>query len=167
MTEAREPQIVEFGPYRVIGMSYVGKNAQGEIPAMWGQFGPRMGELHEGPCQGAFGLCRCAPGAGEGAFEYLAAAPVEAGTAVPEGMVEAAIPASTYVVFQVPNLEAIHQAWEACGAWMQSHPEWEGYCQPTAEGCDCIANPSFEYYPPNWNPQAELFIYMPVRPAAK
>ena len=88
-----EPKIVEFGPYRVIGMRYAGKNEHGEIPALWhgeGGFVFRFSEIKTLPgADISFGLCRCLPGVTDGSFEYIAALPATSDALIPEGMVEA------------------------------------------------------------------------------
>lgn len=159
---AEEPRVAEFGPCRAIGMRYVGKNEQGEIPALWHQgFMPRMGEI--APLEGgAFGVCRCLPGATDGSFEYIAALRAgEGGPPAPEGMVEVSIPRAQYVIFHVRHLGEIHQAWEYLRNWFPEHPEWEAYCGPS--GCGCAEYPTFEYYPPDFGEGKPLYLYAPVR----
>jgi predicted transcriptional regulator YdeE len=159
----------QFGPYRVIGMSYVGKNENGEIPALWGREGgflARMGEIGADPDAPdiAFGICRCMDGVTGGSFEYIAGLPAKADAPVPDGMVEAGIAESTYAVFSVPNLAALHDAWNATGAWFEALPEWAMFCGPTAGGkCDCATHPCFELYPPGFTGEKELFIYIPIQ----
>ena len=160
-TAAAVPQLVEFGPYRVIGARCVGTNAQGEFSTLWERdFLPRMGEVVK-PAGQEFvvGLCRCLPGVSDGSFEYIAAAPATADAPIPAGMVEAQL-AATYVVFPVAGLSAIMQAWGQFGPWLEAHPEWDGCCTPT--GCDCATHPGFELYPSTFGRDGKLFIYMPV-----
>jgi predicted transcriptional regulator YdeE len=166
MGTTEDVKIVEFGPYRAIGMSCVSKNEHGEIPDLWMRengFLQRMHEIEAIPGVGSFGICRCFPGATDGEFEYIAALPVKPDTPVTEGMIEASIPAGTYAVFTVPSLAEIPQTWTATQEWMAAHPEWKGFCEPTDTGCDCIDHPIFELYPWNFDGQGELFIYLPVR----
>lgn len=169
------PEIVAFGPCRVIGLSYVGRNQNREIPALWsgeGGFISRFGEVQSPPDakwqdtdrHPAFGLMRCAPGVTDGTFEYIAAAPATADAPIPAGMVEATIAAGTYAVFEVPSLEALGAAWQAIGEWQKAHPEWVGYCD--SESCDCVNHPSFELYPPDFGEHGKLFIYLPIRPSS-
>jgi len=163
---SEDVKIVEFGPYRAIGMGCVAKNEHGEFADLWMResgFLKRMHEIDALPGIGSFGLCRCAPGVTDGSFEYIAALPAKPDAPVPEGMVEAPIPAGTYAVFTAPSLAEIPQTWSATQAWMASHPEWKSYCEPTDTGCDCIDHPNFELYPPGFNGENELFIYIPLR----
>ena len=160
-----DPQIVEFGPYRVIGMSCVSKNENGEFSRLWDApdgFLARKAEVQTASAGHAlFGLCRCVPGVTDGSFQYIAAAPATRKAAVPEGVVEASIAGCTYAGFQVSSLAEISQAWAQTGAWMEAHPEWEPYCGP--DGCDCENHPSFELYPPDFCEKGELFVFVPLR----
>jgi predicted transcriptional regulator YdeE len=170
-----EPEIVEYGPCRVIGMRYVGKNEHGEVPALWGGesgFIARFGEVVSPPDakwqdsgrHPAFGLCRCLPGVTDGSFEYLAATVAAADAPLPEGMVEATIPAGQYAAFPVDGLARLREAFGAAQEWLAAHPVWGGYCD--REGCDCANHPAFELYPPDFGDDGQMFVYLPVRPRA-
>lgn len=171
-----EPRIVEFSGCRVIGMQYVGKNEQGEIPAMWGGetgFVARMGEVQSPPeakyegsdRHAVFGLCRCLPGRDDGVFEYVAAAPATADAPIPEGMIETSLPTGPYLAFPVQGLENLGSAWGQTHEWLVAHPEWKSYCTGP-EDCDCANHPSFELYPPDFGADGLFFLYVPVRPSA-
>jgi len=161
------PWMVEFGPYRVIGVGGVSRNDNGECSALWERdFLPRLGEIAKLPGDTPFfGICRCVPGATDGSFEYIAAVPVAADAPIPAGMMEAQIAAAIYLVFPVAGLAEIGQAWGQIGPWMEAHPEWEGYCDPA--GCDCATYPGFELYPPTFGSDGRLFIYVPVKRTSK
>jgi predicted transcriptional regulator YdeE/DNA-binding transcriptional MerR regulator len=94
-----EPKIITKPAFKAIGLSYVGKNEQGEIPQMWGTFNQRAAEIPwRGNC--AYGLCFSDPkGAAEGEFEYVAAFEVPNNDKIPEGMVYREVPEYKYVVF--------------------------------------------------------------------
>jgi predicted transcriptional regulator YdeE len=161
--DAATPTVIRFGPYRIVGTPYIGKNENREIPAMWEQqFLPRMAEVAD-PAVGDFsvGLCRCIPDQEPGVFEYIAAVPVSAEAPVPEGMVDALIPDAEYVVFPVASLADLGPVWQQIGPWLEAHPEWQGYCTPA--GCDCAHFPAFEYYPSTFGEDGKLFVYVPVR----
>jgi hypothetical protein len=110
-----------------------------------------------------FGICRCALGAENGEFEYIAAAPASDDAPVPEGMMEVTIPACTYAEFPVSGLSVIGEAWTKAAAWVEANPQWKGFCDGNPEGCGCIATPSFELYPPNFGEDGKLFVYMPIQ----
>ena len=39
-----QPKVVALEPFAVVGLKYHGKNAEGEIPQMWGALMQRSGE---------------------------------------------------------------------------------------------------------------------------
>lgn len=162
-----EPRITEFGPLRVIGMRYAGKNENEEIKALWGGeagFITRSKEVDAISGDGrSFGLCRCIPGVTDGSFEYIAAVPVADNAPVPAGMVETTIGAGTYVIFPVPSLNELTQVWESTWDWLQSHPEWDSRCNQNH--CECAEYPSFEMYPADFTPDGKLYLYLPVKKA--
>lgn len=168
-----EPEIIKFGPYRVIGLSCASKNENGEFGALWGAedgFIARMGEVMPpsaeacsgAGCHSAFGLCRCLPGVTDGSFEYIAAAPAAAEAPIPAGMIEAQIPAGTYAVFTVPSLNEVGDIWGAAMTWLGEQANWRGFCDETV--CDCAHHPSFELSPPDFGENGKLFIYLPLQP---
>lgn len=161
-----EPRIVEFGPYRTIGISCVGKGAA-DFVAVWDAesgFLARMCEVDAAPgTDFAVGMCRCVPGVADGSFEYIAARPAGPDASVPKGMIEAPIAGGTYAVFPVAGLDDLMRGWNATREWLEAHPEWDSYCNE--QSCDCANHPSFELYPPGFTPEGELFIYIPLRPA--
>ncbi|HOF87458.1 MAG TPA: GyrI-like domain-containing protein [Armatimonadota bacterium] len=170
MSSSIEPRIVEFGPYRVIGMRCVGNNARNEFADLWGASGGFLSRMHEvarpeGAAGIAFGLCRCVPGVTDGTFEYIAAAPAAADAAVPDGMIAALIAAGTYAAFPVAALSELMAAWGAVGPWLAAHPEWQAYCgYPSAQDCDCAHHPAFELYPETFATDGRLSVYVPIRP---
>ena len=94
-----EPKIITKPAFKAVGMSYVGKNEQGEIGQMWGTFNQRAAEIPmRGTC--AYGLCFTNPeDAADGEFEYVAAFEVPNNETVPEGMVYREVPEHKYAVF--------------------------------------------------------------------
>ena len=95
-----EPNIITKPGFKTVGLSYVGKNEQGEIPQLWGQFNARWDEVPMVAESDAYGLCFANPeGATEGEFEYLATAEVADDQNIPEGMVYREVPEYKYTVF--------------------------------------------------------------------
>jgi AraC family transcriptional regulator len=94
-----EPKIVTKPAFKAVGLSYVGKNEQGEIPQLWGVFNQRSAEIQwRGNC--AYGLCFSNPeGAAEGEFEYVAAFEVPNDENIPADMVYREVPEYKYAVF--------------------------------------------------------------------
>lgn len=164
MTVTHEPQIIEFGPKRTIGMRYAGKNENNEIPQMWEkELMARAREIKPpaGP-YGAYGICRCLPGVSDGSFEYFASFEASEDAPVPQGMHEVKLPRSLYAAFKVNSLAEIHSAWQALQNWLGSSQEWQGYCTGP-DDCDCAHYPSFEYYPPDWGFDKPFYIYVAVK----
>lgn len=157
-----EPKIVDLGPYRAVGMSLVSNGADGAFSKLWESFIPREGEIQRPEGSVGFGICRCAEGATDGAFEYIAALGATPDSGVPEGMISIDIPFGRYVEFPVRSLAEIGQAWGAAIEWMNAHSELERYCGPGV-GCDCAHHPCFELYPPEFCEGKGLFIYVPVK----
>jgi predicted transcriptional regulator YdeE/DNA-binding transcriptional MerR regulator len=94
-----EPKIIKKPAFKTVGISYVGKNENGEIPQMWGVYNSRWEEI---PAlnQTCFGLCFSNPtGATEGEFEYVAACEVADDKVIPEGMVYREVPEYKFAVF--------------------------------------------------------------------
>jgi predicted transcriptional regulator YdeE/DNA-binding transcriptional MerR regulator len=96
-----EPKIISKPRFKAVGLSYIGKNEQGEIPQMWGEFNARWNELPMVAGADCYGLCFSSPGgtAAEGEFEYVAAVEVTDDQNIPEGMVYREVPAYKYAVF--------------------------------------------------------------------
>jgi predicted transcriptional regulator YdeE/DNA-binding transcriptional MerR regulator len=94
-----EPKIVTKPAFKAVGLSYVGKNEQGEIPKMWGTFNARWNEI-SAIGRTCYGLCFGNPeNAAEGEFEYVAVSEVANDQSIPEGMVYREVPEYKYAVF--------------------------------------------------------------------
>ncbi len=161
-----ETSIIEFGPQRIMGISLITANENGEVPALWGSeggFSTRMDEVQQpkggAPC---FGVCRDVPGITDGRFEYIAAVGASADAILPEGMVELSLPKAQYLSITVPGLEHISAAWNYISRWCAEHPEWRGYCDQS--GCECTEYPAFEYYTSEFMTTNRFYVYVPIRP---
>lgn len=162
-TDCSEPRILEFGPVTALGTGRICKTSQ-DCHNVWADengFLARLGSCPGPEPQPCFGICRCAAGAEEGAFEYIAAMPA-AGGSVPAGMYEFTLPAGLYAAFPVDGLKDIGKVWGYTGEWLAAHPEWKGFCDGNPEGCGCVEHPSFELYPPGFDGSGPLFVYVPV-----
>jgi predicted transcriptional regulator YdeE/DNA-binding transcriptional MerR regulator len=95
-----EPKIITKPTFKAVGLSYVGKNQNGEIGQLWGRFHQRFEELKSINQKESYGLCFTnVKGAKEGDFEYVAAREVADNQNVPAGMVYREVPAYKYAVF--------------------------------------------------------------------
>ncbi len=94
-----EPRIVSLPAFTVVGVKYRGKNENNEIPQLWDDFGPRMGEIqHMVDKHACYGVCANADEQTH-EFDYFAGFEVDSTDDIPEGMVSFDVPASTYAVF--------------------------------------------------------------------
>ncbi len=159
-----QPQIIDFGPVRVVGFSYIGANKNNEIPTMWEkQILPRAQEVCRGKQVPAFGACRCVPNAKpeDGhIFEYIGGFQADGDMVIPPGMVEIFLPQSQYVAIEVPSLKDIPAAWQSTGKVMADLPQWQTYCNENY--CRCADHPGFEYYPTDFCTTGRLYIYVPI-----
>jgi len=163
-TDPTGPRILDYGPARLIGLGRVCKTSEDCIK-VWADAHGSMEEM--GGAQGPyFALCRCAPGAEAGAFEYIAAMPAPDGVSVPEGMAEFVVPAGVYAEFPVTGLSDIGRVWGYTGEWLSAHPEWQGFCDGNPDRCGCVDHLSFELYPPGFDESKGLSIYVPLRPSS-
>jgi len=149
-----EPKIVDRAAFTVVGLKYHGKNAENEIPQMWGVFGPRMGEIKQVVnLHVAYGVCDnfCQD---SGEFDYIAGFEVNSATDIPEGMVSWEVPEQTYAVFTctLPTLAETFQY--AYKSWLPQ------------SGRQRTAGPEFELYDEHFDPKdlnSEMEIYIPIK----
>jgi AraC family transcriptional regulator len=152
-----ETKIVNKPAFKAIGISYVGKNEQGEIPQMWGTFIPRINEPKRIDPSTSYGLCFSeVAGAAAGEFEYVAAVEVADDQFIPAGMVCREVPAHKYIVFtHHGKLETLGETYHyiyntgLAQAGVQVHPsrfDMEVYTHEFAPGSD----------------QSRLYIYVAI-----
>ena len=94
-----KPKIVTKPAFKVVGISYIGKNQSGEIPQMWSVFNRRYNQIQaiNNIC---YGLCFSnVAEAAKDEFEYIAASEVIDDSNIPEGMVYREVPEYKYAVF--------------------------------------------------------------------
>jgi AraC family transcriptional regulator len=152
-----EPNIVDKPGFTVVGLEIRTRPFAKEIPALWGQFAPRIDEV----------VAIAEPGVSYGVMEnfdplrstldYTAAVSVTSTERIPDGMVARALEAATYAVFPATLSTLgdvfgyIFDAW-APGASLEQ-----------------LRAPYFERYDESFdpgNPASQVEIYIPVRPRA-
>ena len=101
-----EPKILTKPAFKAVGLSYVGKNENNEIPQMWGTFNKRSHQIRISNNNCCYGLCFSNPPKRldletyePGAFEYVSACEVDSDQDIPEGMVYREVPEYKYLVF--------------------------------------------------------------------
>lgn len=149
-----EPRIISRPAFTVVGMHYRGKNEYGEIPQMWRQFGPRIGEIKHQVKHGvAYGVMGNYDHS-MGEFDYVAGVEVDSVADIPEGMVSWEIPEQTYAVFSFP-FAALREAYQyAYKTWL-----------PVSD-YQYADGPEFEFYPEEFNPDDEnskMALYVPIK----
>ena len=95
---SKAPQIVTRPAFMAVGLTYHGKNDQGEIQLLWNDFMSRITEVkHTTGKMETFGLCYAEDE--DGAFEYIACIEVERADEIPEGMSIRMVAEQNYAVF--------------------------------------------------------------------
>ena len=130
-----------------------------DIPALWGRFVPRMGEVVG--CDGdvTYGVCRATtpnPDA-ESPFLYAVCVEVPALGTIPPDWVGFTIPANTYAVFtHHGHISAIGETIEAI--WGQALED---------AGLTHVQAPDFEVYDERWDAETgmgDVDIWIPIQP---
>jgi AraC family transcriptional regulator len=148
-----EPQIVERPAFTVIGMKYRGRNEHNEIPGLWEQFVPRMGEVPRSGAAAYGVMGNYDPATGE--FDYVAGLEGDPSAAVPEGMVRWDVPAGTYAAFRC-SLNTVRQTLDDIyHTWLPG------------SGHEHADAPEFEYYGADYDPEdrdSPMYVYIPIEP---
>jgi AraC family transcriptional regulator len=149
-----EPKIVNRGAFTIVGMKYHGKNENNEIPQLWGEFGPRMGEIKQvANLHVAYGVCDNFD-MSSGEFDYIAGFEVGSTAEIPESMVSLDIPAGKYAVFTctLPTLGETYQY--AYHTWLPQ------------SGYQRAPGPEFELYDESFDlkdPSSKMDVYIPIK----
>lgn len=147
------PSFVTKPAFSVVGLLIQVPPKSPEIPALWGQFGPRMGEVpHLAEPGASYGLMRNND-AQMTTIDYMAGEAVTQVENVPAGMTHIEVPANSYAVFKSTLATLPATFGEIYERWLPA----SGYQPANA--------PYFEYYGPDFNPDdvnASVTIYIPV-----
>ena len=149
-----EPKIVKRAAFTVVGMKYHGKNENNEIPQLWGEFGPRMGEIKQMANRHvAYGVCDNFDESSS-EFDYIAGFEVASTAEIPEGMVSWDIPEGKYAVFTctLPTLGETYQ--HASHTWLPQ------------SGYQRALGPELELYDESFDPRdpsSEMEVYIPIK----
>ena len=104
----KEIRVERKQAFQVIGLHYHGRNAQGEIPALWRKFmesSKRIPMDVLAPVERSWGVCYMElqdmdNQNGEAPFDYYAALEVTGKRDIPKGMAYREVPAATWLVFE-------------------------------------------------------------------
>lgn len=150
-----ELKLVTRPAFTVVGMLYVGKNQNNEIPEMWVKFNKRGNEL---VCTGdaAYGVCQWVNDGSDGIFEYLAGYEVDPNDPIPEGMTARTVPANTWAVFE--HRGAADTLGDTYNRIFQEILPASNYRQ-TEDGRDMeVYTDEFTFFAPD----SIMYIYVPV-----
>ena len=152
-----EPKIVVKPAFTVVGLLIHTKPMTQEIPALWGQFGPRMDEVQHLTEPGvSYGLMAHFDQTLD-QLDYMAGEEVEKAVDLPAGMTHWDVPANTYAVFETTLPATGDTFGYIFNTWLPS----SGYQQAAA--------PSFERYGETFEPTDQpstLSIYIPIEKKA-
>lgn len=136
--------------FTVVGLNYLGKNEDNELPGLWQEFLPRAQEIQHlvKPYQ-SYGVC--GPVQEDGRFRYMAGFEIEGDGELPSGMESWHVPAQSYAVFPC-KLATIGDTYNfAFQTWLPG------------SDYEHVDAPDFEYYPPGMDPEDEMYVYIPVK----
>ncbi len=146
-----EPTFVTEPPRRIVGLEYVGDNANKEIKALWGTFEPRIPEVKiSGDFYGAVRMNDALPA---GQFEYLAG--VESDGEVPEGLTEWQLPGGHYAKVECPDLSQLMPIIHGF------YSEWLPASEYVSGGA-----PTLEFYPESFPAEPGISLLFSVKPKA-
>lgn len=146
-----QPQFVTKPAFTVVGLLIHPTPMSPEIPKLWDQLAPRMGEIaHGSEPYVSYGLMdNFNPQTS--VFDYMAGNAVERVETLPVGMSRWDVPANTYAVFE----SSIPKLGESFGYIFNDWLPASGYEQ--------VASPYFERYGENFSPDNPVVsIYIPV-----
>ncbi len=148
-----QPQFVTKPAFTVVGMQIRTRPMAPEIPALWGQFAPRIAEVQQmAEPDVSYGLMGRYD-ENMSSFDYMAGVSAKSVGALPPGMITWEVPALTYAVFDTPlstvgaTFGYIYNQWLATSGYQQTVPF------------------TFERYGETFNPEdpnSTMSIYIPV-----
>ncbi len=148
-----EPKIVSRPAFTVVGVKVRSNNQNNEIPQLWDDFGPRMGEIkHMVDKHACYGVCANADHETH-EFDYFAAFEVDSTADMPGGMVSFEVPAATYAVFRTTLPDVGKTFDHAYQTWLPQ----SGY-QPTG-------GPDLELYDEEFDPRdpgSTFAVFIPI-----
>lgn len=128
------PRIESRAAFRVVGLHHRGQTGSEELPKLWESFMPRMDEVLERTERGISYGVMWDFDEKEKSFSYIAGFAVSPEAALPDEMMDVAVPAQEYAVFEC-TLPTLMEAFRYCyDEWLPnsdykraSGPEFELY----------------------------------------
>jgi AraC family transcriptional regulator len=145
-----EMRIQNLPAFVVVGARHQGGMQSGEISQFWEQWGEAVTEQAASEPGVSYGLTVGFEGATM-TIDYLAAVPVAADAAVPEGMVRWEVPAQTYAVFDCTLATLSETIMKVYHDWLPRSGYQRGY------------GPELERYDPTFDtPEQPLTFWLPI-----
>lgn len=148
-----EGKIVNIQGFKAVGLTYFGKNENGEIPKLWEVFNKKYVDIkNKSKSMLFYGICDDEPDS-EGRFHYTAALVVDGLADVPEGMEVKVVPEGKYIVYTYGG--AIK---DLGGFYNDIFTKWF-----PASGCEMDYRPQLEIYDDRFMRNGEFDIYFPIK----
>lgn len=151
-----QPQIVSKPAFTVVGMQIRTRPMAPEIPALWGDFAPRIEEV-EGIVEPHVSYGLMGHYDDKMGFDYMAGVATQQTENLPAGMTTWEVPAYTYAVFEatLPTLgQVFHHIYNS---WLVD------------SDYQASTDVNFEHYGENFNPHdpnSKMSVYIPVKKKA-
>jgi AraC family transcriptional regulator len=148
-----EGKITSIKGFKAVGLAYLGKNENGEIPKLWDVFNKRYVDIkNKSKSMLFYGICD-----GEidskGRFHYTACLEVDNLEGIPEGMETKVVPEGKYIVYTYVG--AIK---DLGGFYDNIFTKWI-----PASGCQIDSRPQLELYDERFMQNGEFDIYIPIK----
>lgn len=148
-----EGKILTIKGFKAIGLTYLGKNENGEIPKLWEVFNKKFVDIkNKNKSMLFYGICDGEIDS-EGKFHYTACVEVDSFEDVPESMEVKVVPEGKYLVYTYRG--AIKDLGEF---YDNIFTKWF-----PASGCEMDFRPQLELYDDRFMVNGEFDIYVPIK----
>ena len=149
-------EVINIDGFKAVGMMYYGTNENGEIPALWGAFLPRIKEIdHRVGKYISYGVCEPVETEGD-EFKYYACVSADSLEDIPEGMESIEVEHQKYVRFiHEGSVDTLGDTYKKIYAEIILR-----------EGYDLVTTYDFEMYDEKFDPESEasiMYIYVPIK----
>lgn len=149
-------RIAERPAFHVVGVKeFFTPATMSEIPAVWGRFVPRLGEVRHQRGDLTYGICQDGAN-GQGTFAYTASIEASSLADVPDGMVGFTVPAAVWaVVTHRGHISKITETFDAIFA--------HGLADAKVERAGAL---DLEVYDEQWDPatgMGDVEIHIPIK----
>lgn len=148
-----EGKLINIRGFKAVGLTYFGKNENGEIPKLWEVFNKRYTDIkNKSKSMLCYGICDDEPDK-EGNFHYTACVEVDNFSEIPEGMDVKVVPEGKYIVYTYGG--AIKDLGDFyCKIFTTLLP---------SSGYEMDIRPQLEVYDDRFMQNGEFDIYIPIK----